>query len=196
VPSQTPPFVLVTGNAGKLAEARRLVGSQLQSIAVDLPEIQSLDMLEILRGKGAEAYGRLQRPLVVEETGLELRALGGFPGPLVKWMLEAVGPEGVARCALAHDDCVATAVCAVLYVDGETSICGEGNDPGSLVLPPRGEAGFGWDPVFVPKGSERTWAEQGDAAKDRGAHRGLAWRDLLSKLAEAGIWQPTASRMS
>jgi len=96
--------VLVTGNRGKLAEARRLCGTDLESVEVDLPEIQSLDLITVLRAKGEEAFRHLQRPLIVEETGLELAAMGGFPGPLVKWMLSAVGAEGIARAAIALGD--------------------------------------------------------------------------------------------
>ena len=92
-----PRFVLVTGNADKLAEARRLWPGELEHAAIDLPEIQSLDLAEVLQAKADEAWRRLQRPLVVEETGFELAALSGFPGPLVKWMLEAVGATGIAR---------------------------------------------------------------------------------------------------
>ncbi len=91
------PFVLVTGNAGKRREVERLIGGKIETLDVDLPEIQSDDLNEVLEAKGEEAWRRVGRPLVVEETGLELDALGGFPGPLVKWMLARVGPEGIAR---------------------------------------------------------------------------------------------------
>ena len=176
------PFVLVTGNADKLAEARRIVGADLEAVALDLPEVQSLDLEEVLRAKVGEAWRQLRRPVVVEDTGLELPALGGFPGPLVKWMLDAVGPEGLARCALSLGDARATVRCQVLYYDGETAILGQGVDRGELVLPPRGNAGFGWDPVFVAEGSPRTWGERGQEEKDRQGHRGRAWRDLTAKL--------------
>lgn len=176
------PFVLVTGNPGKLAESRRIVGFEIEAVALDLPEVQSLDMEEVVRAKGREAYRRLGRPVVVEETGLELSALNGFPGPLVKWMLEAVGAGGIARTAHALGDPRATARCLLLWVDGDETVLGEGVAPGELVPEPRGEAGFGWDPVFRPAGQELTYAELGDEVKDRVGHRGRAWRDLLSKL--------------
>jgi non-canonical purine NTP pyrophosphatase (RdgB/HAM1 family) len=180
-----PGFVFVTGNRYKAAEARRILGACLAIEEVDLPEIQSLDPLEVLRAKAAEAWSRLQRPLVVEETALELRALGGFPGPLVKWMLEAVGAEGIARCAQALGDPTAVARCLVLYRDGAGEVVGEGRDPGRLVLPPRGDSGFGWDPVFAPVGCDRSYAELGPEEKDARGHRGRAWRDLLARLAQA-----------
>lgn len=181
----SPRFVLVTGNPRKLEEARRLCGGRLGELEhadLDLPEPQSLDLREVLEAKGEEAWRRLGRPLVVEETGLELAVLNGFPGPLVKWMLHAVGPEGIARTALALGDGRATARCALLYRSGERTVIAEGSTTGTLVLPPRGEGGFGWDPVFQPAGCAETYGELPAAEKDRIGHRGRAWLELLKLL--------------
>ncbi|HEX6198943.1 MAG TPA: non-canonical purine NTP pyrophosphatase [Thermoanaerobaculia bacterium] len=185
----------VTGNPDKLAEARRIWGPDgeagrgltFEGVALDLPEIQSLDLLEVLRAKGAEAWRRLGRPLVVEETGFEIDAFGGFPGPLVKWMLEAMGAEGMAGAGLAMAEregvpAGAVARCLVLYRDGEREVVGQGVARGTLVLPGRGEGGFGWDPVFLPEGESRTYGELSGEEKDRLGHRGKAWRDLHEKL--------------
>jgi XTP/dITP diphosphohydrolase len=174
-----PPFILVTGNRGKIAEARLATGLALEAVELDLPEIQSLDLLEVLRAKGEEAWRRLGRPLVVEEAGLALAALNGFPGPLVKWMLEAVGAEGLSRTAQALGDARATACCALLFKDAEREILGEGKTEGTLVLPGRGQYGFGWDPVFLPDGETRTFGEMTDREKLAVSHRGKAWRALL-----------------
>jgi non-canonical purine NTP pyrophosphatase (RdgB/HAM1 family) len=199
-----PPFVLVTGNPGKLAEARRIIratgssgatgstasdaGADLEAVEVDLPEIQSLDLAEILHAKADEAWRRVGRPLVVEEAGLGLAAMNGFPGPLVKWMLDAVGAEGIARAAASLGDTAAVACCALLWTDGERRIVACGETAGRLVLPPRGGNGFGWDPVFLPDvgadGETRTFGELAGAEKDAVSHRGRAWRALLAKLAE------------
>jgi len=182
-----PAFTLATGNPSKLEETHRILASiaadvEIAHADVDLHEIQSLDLLEVLRFKAAEAWRRLERPLAVEETGLELAALDGFPGPLVKWMLQAVGAEGIARTALALGEPRATARCAVLLKDSEREVIGVGTNPGRLVLPPRGDHGFGWDPVFQPEGLEQTYAELGMEAKDATGHRGRAWRDLVQRL--------------
>jgi non-canonical purine NTP pyrophosphatase (RdgB/HAM1 family) len=175
-------FVFVTGNPDKAAEARRIVGPTLQVESVDLPEIQSLDPHEVVRAKAREAFSQLRRAVVVEETSLELAALNGFPGPLVKWMLEAIGAEGISRSGRALGDERALARCLVLLYDGEREVVGVGLDPGRLVLPARGDAGFGWDFVFAPDGCDRTYAELGPDEKDARGHRGRAWRDLLAKL--------------
>lgn len=174
--------VLVTGNRHKLLEARRLCGLELQAHELELPEIQALDILRVLRAKADEASRRLARPLIVEETGLELAALNGFPGALVKWMLAAIGAAGLARTVAALGDPLATARCALLYRDESETLVAAGHTSGALVLPPRGEHGFGWDPVFVPAGETRTYAELPPPAKDRLSHRGKAWRALLAQL--------------
>lgn len=181
-----PSFVFVSGSRGKVAEARRLAGEDLEVADIELPEIQSLEPLEVLRVKAGEAWRRLGRPLVVEEAGLGLAALNGFPGPLVKWMLASVGADGLARVAAALGDERAVARCALAYFDGERQVLGEGETVGRLVRPGRGRRGFGWDPIFLPDGGERTFGELDGPAKDRVSHRGKAWRDLLAKLRGPG----------
>lgn len=176
------PFLLVTGNLGKIAEARLALGGDVATEVLDLPEIQTLDYLEIARGKADEAWRRLGRPLIVEEAGLDLAAFHGFPGPLVKWMLRTVGPEGIARSAVALGDVHATARCVLLYKDGEHEIVADGKTEGTLVLPGRGTHGFGWDPVFLPDGSAFTFAELTAVEKDAVSHRGKAWRAMSEAL--------------
>jgi len=128
----------------------------------------------------------VRRPVVVEETGLELTSLDGFPGPFVRWMLEAMGAAGIARAAIALGDPRARAVCLLAWTDGQSVVVGRGETAGGLTLPPRGERGFGWDPVFVPDGESRTYGELDDSDKDRLGHRGRAWRNLLVNLAAFG----------
>jgi XTP/dITP diphosphohydrolase len=183
--SKTAPFVFVTGNRGKIAEARLALGLEIEAVEVDLPEVQGLDLHDILREKAEAAWREIRRPLVVEDAGLELLALNGFPGPLVKWMLEAVGAEGIAKTAHALDDPRAVARCGLLYRDAERTVLAEGITTGTLVLPGRGEHGFGWDPVFLPDGPDgetRTFAELTGKEKDAVSHRGKAWRELMPKL--------------
>lgn len=185
--SKSAPFALVTGNANKLAEAERILGCSLDSRAIDLPEIQSLSLDEVLEAKVLEAYRRAGRPVVVEETGLFLQAMGGFPGPLIKWMLDAMGAEGVARTALALGDPRASAICALAYHDGERTLKGVGETRGFLLDGARGQHGFGWDPVFRPEESELSFAELSPEEKDHFGHRGRAWRAFRQELQKNGL---------
>jgi XTP/dITP diphosphohydrolase len=106
-------------------------------------------------------------------------------------MLEAMGPEGMAAAAQAAVQAAdrvaaATARCAASYFDGlgddGTEVVAEGSEEGTLVLPGRGENGFGWDPVFLPEAGDRTYGELPPEEKDRNGHRGRAWRELARKL--------------
>jgi non-canonical purine NTP pyrophosphatase (RdgB/HAM1 family) len=187
----TPP-VFVTGNPHKLAEARRVTGMKLEAFEMELPEIQSLDVGPILDAKAEAAWRQVGRPVVVEETSLELEALHGFPGPLVKWMLEAIGPEGIAQTALKLDDPRAKVVCLLRYrgqggpptEPGRAGFLARGECTGRLVLPARGTHGFGWDPVFQPDGHFRTFGEMSDAEKTEIGPRGRAWRRFLELYAD------------
>lgn len=182
---QQIPFVFVTGNANKLREAERILGYRPASEDIDLPEVQGLDLRQVVAAKADEARKHIEGPLVVEETGLELDAMNGFPGPLVKWMLQAIGPLGIARSAHALNNDRVTARCILLYDDGNRRVLGEGATQGRLVLEPRGSEGFGWDPIFVPDGKTATYAELSGAEKDIFGHRGRAWRRLDSELRSA-----------
>lgn len=177
---------LVTGNPGKARELQRICGIEIAHEAVDLPELQELDLLAILRQKTREAYRHLGRPVIVDETGLELEGLNGFPGPLIKWLLKSLGAEGLGQLGRSLATDRVTAHCAVMYCDGECEVIGEGRTRGRLVSPPRGDDGFGWDPVFLPDGEELTYAEMPAERKDQIGHRGQAWRALVEGLRRGG----------
>ncbi len=182
------PPLLVTSNRGKLREVRKLFGGPLMSADLDLPEIQSLDIEKVLLAKASTAWARLERPLIVEETSLELAGMNRFPGPLVKWMLKAVGGPGIARLAISTGNPKATARCRLLYRDATRRIYAEGTCNGTLVLPARGSEGFGWDPVFQMDGEDRTFGEMPTEEKGRISHRGNAWRELERILRSEGIF--------
>lgn len=179
-------LVFVTSNEGKLREAEAVLGKSLVHRALDLPEIQSLDLREVVAAKLRSARQVLGRPVMVEDTGLELAALGGFPGPLIRWLLAGVGAAGVSRITSCFGDPRATARCLVGVADGDSEVFGEGVLAGTIADAPRGESGFGWDPIFVPDGSERSFGEMTADEKNRISHRRLAFESLRAALREAG----------
>lgn len=180
-----PPVAFVTSSEGKFREASRLAPFPLERIAVDLPEPQGLDAGEIVRTKAAAAWAIARRPLIVEDTALELVALGGFPGPMVRWLVEAAGATAIPRMLEGFPDRRATARTALAYADGGELLVVDGVVPGTIVAP-AGDGGFGWDPVFRPDGSPRTFAEMDGSEKDALSHRGRAFAALAEALARRG----------
>lgn len=158
-------LLFVSGNAGKAAEVEVILGGPVDRLELDLPEIQALEVEEVVRQKALAAFERVGRPVVVEDTGLYVAALGGLPGALVRWFLAAVGPAGICAMIPAGAERAARAKTAVAWCDGERVEVFAGETGGTIAAAPRGENGFGWDPIFCPEGEERTFAEMGMEAK-------------------------------
>lgn len=175
--------VFVTGRAEKAREAERL-GFRLERVNLDLTEPQALDPSDIVEAKVRDAYARLARPVVVEDSGLAVRAWNGFPGALVKWLERSAGLEAMARMLDRFPDRSAIATCAVAYFDGGRFVEGRGEIRGAIAEAPRGEGGFGWDALFIPEGNDRTFAEMSGQEKDKVSHRRKAWEALARRMPE------------
>jgi len=176
-------LVFVTSNEGKLREAEAVLGVALQSRDLDLAEPQSLDIHHVVRSKATTAFELLGTPVLVEDTALELLGLGGFPGPLIRWLLASVGPEGICTIADAFGDRRAVVRCVACAAERGRAVIGEGVVMGSIAGEPRGLRGFGWDSCFIPDdGDGRTYGEMGEDEKNAISHRGkafIALRDAL-----------------
>jgi non-canonical purine NTP pyrophosphatase (RdgB/HAM1 family) len=173
---------LVTGNLDKWREAQRILGRPLEHVALDLPELQAPTTREVAEEKARAAFAQLGRPLIVEDAGLELTALGGFPGPFIKFWEKLGGLPSICRALDGHGDRSATAVCVLGFAqDGRVEVV-EGRVRGRIAEAPRGEHGFGWDAIFIPDGESRTFGEMTAAEKDARSHRRRAWELLAPKL--------------
>jgi non-canonical purine NTP pyrophosphatase (RdgB/HAM1 family) len=174
-------LTLVTGNMGKLAEWRRLAAAQydLDSVDIDLDEIQSLDGRAITADKARRAYKIVGKPVIVEDISAGLDILEGLPGPFIKFFQQKLGKN--ALYTLSNGGAAATVTCTACYYDGTNYIYGEGTVHGSAVQA-RGENGFGFDFCFAPHGQTMTYAEMTPAQKDAISHRRLAVDNLLAQL--------------
>jgi non-canonical purine NTP pyrophosphatase (RdgB/HAM1 family) len=175
-------ITLVTGNGNKLKELQSIApaGLQLKSQDIDLPEIQSLDLHEIVEDKVKKAYAVVQGPVIVEDVSTGLDDFDGLPGPFYKFFSLKRGNEVLLELAKISSNKV-TVRCLAAYYDGENLLYGEGILRGKVVEP-RGENGFGFDPVIVPEGKTRTMAEMLSDQKNELSHRGQAFRNLLAKI--------------
>lgn len=171
-------WVLVTGNENKWIEAQRILGTTLERVALDLPEIQAPTTREVALEKARAAFALLKKPVIVEDAGVELAAFGSFPGPFIKFWEKLGGLESICRALDGAGSRAATAVCALGIVDATGERVIEGRSEGSIASAPRGTNGFGWDAIFVPAGEARTFAEMTAAEKDALSPRRRAWDAL------------------
>lgn len=178
------PLILVSGNPNKGIEAERILGQRVLRVALALPEIQAASVEEITRYKAEVAKTKGYGRLIVEDVSLGFDELGNFPGPYVRWLLEAAGGKGLAAIAYALNNRSARAQCCVGYWDGNDVKLFFGETVGEILVEPRGEQHFGWDAWFQPRGSKKTFAEMTPEEKDAVSHRARAYRQLAEHLKE------------
>jgi non-canonical purine NTP pyrophosphatase (RdgB/HAM1 family) len=172
-------YIFATGNENKLKEAKSILGEDVESIKIDLFEIQDLDPLTVVIHKAKEAYEKLGISVLIEDTSLMIGSMNGLPGPFIKWFLETVKNEGIIKMTDPVDR-KAKAVCYVALFDGESIVYGKGETEGSISVEERGQ-GFGWDPIFIPNGSDKTFGQMSLEEKNLFSMRKKAFQDFSHK---------------
>ncbi len=195
-----PRVLLATRNSGKLVELKRMVaGSAIDGLQIvgltDVPAFPEAPetgatFAENALAKARDAADATGLPSVADDSGLAVDALNGMPGVLsARWS----GRHGddlanlellLAQLGDTPDDRRGAAfVCAAaLVVPGGAETVVHGEWPGRIIRASRGTNGFGYDPIFVPEGEDRTSAELDPDEKDAASHRGRAMRALLPHL--------------
>lgn len=173
----------ITGNKGKLTEAKTII-PELEGLDIDLPEIQEIDARKVIEAKLLEAIKHHDGEFIVEDTSLYFDAIPGLPGPLIKWFSKTIGNEGMADLVNKYENHSGKAVNQIGYInlDGEISYF-EGEITGEFVTP-RGDNGFGWDPIFQPDGFQKTFAEMTADEKNQISMRRIAFEKLKEYLNE------------
>jgi XTP/dITP diphosphohydrolase len=183
---------LATGNAGKVAEIRRLLPTLELVDRPDIPEPveDGETLLDNARIKARAVCAASGLPAVADDTGLFVDALGGQPGvQTARYAGEGCTYEDNWRKLLRElgdgDDRGATwrTIALLAFPDGD-EVWAEGTCRGVIVREARGTDGFGYDPVFVPDGASVTYAEMTKDEKNAVSHRGAAFRALASKISE------------
>lgn len=175
----------VTTNAGKVSEAEEYLSglANVEQFDYDYVEIQSDSLAEIAEHGAQEAYEAApgDDPVIVDDAGLFVQALDGFPGPYSAYVEDTLGIERVWELGESLENRRAAFRCTVAYTDGETTESFSGAVQGRLVAP-RGDGGFGYDPIFEHDG--KTFAEMSTAEKNALSHRGRALAKLADWLAD------------
>lgn len=195
-------LVIATHNAGKLREISALLAPYgiecLSAGQLGLPEPAETGttFVENALIKAHAAAGAAQLPALADDSGLSVAALGGKPGvytadwaerqwfegdPGRDWYMAMGKVEGLLaqRGPEVDRSCRFTCVLALAWPDGEQAVY-EGHVEGTFSWPPRGEMGFGYDPVFVPQGRDVTFAQLAPEEKHRISHRADAFAKLVA----------------
>jgi XTP/dITP diphosphohydrolase len=177
-----------TNNVDKFNEAREILAES--KIAVGMLRIKSLEIQsdsleEIAQASIMEAFEKYRLPMVVEDAGLFVDALNGFPGPYAAYTYRTIGNKGLLRLMERVDNRKATfrSVIAYFSLELKSPICFEGSVPGEIVHEERkadGKMGFGFDPIFKPYKSDKTFAQMNVVEKCKRSHRAAAFRKFAA----------------
>lgn len=178
-------ITVVTNNPHKAREIALFFEgvAEVDHVALECPEIRDDSVRKIAEKKAEYAYGILRTPLICDDTGFYVHALRGFPGPYAAYVQRTIGNEGILRLMEGVADRRAHFETAIAYAFGEGIRVFSGKIQGRVV-PPRGEGGFGYDPIFEWRG--RTLAEMSPREKNRISHRARALGKLREFLVSGG----------
>lgn len=162
-------LIFITGNQAKADYLAKWLGHDVPHQKVDLDELQSLNPIEVIEHKARGAYEIIKKPVLVEDVALSFNALGGkLPGTLIKWFLEEIGNDGLIKLLADFDDRTATASIVYGIFDGTELKTFTGEQSGRIVTELPDAAGDGWhgslswNSIFIPDGSDKTYAEMTD----------------------------------
>ncbi len=158
-------------------------GYELEHIKTAYPEIQA-ESLEITIIPGLQwVMSKYNRPIMIDDSGLFIEALRGFPGVYSSYAFKTVGNEGILRLMEGVKDRRARFECCIGFMrPGKEPFIAKGVAPGSISTKMAGKGGFGYDPIFIPEDDRRTYAQFDIAEKNKISHRGRAISVLLREL--------------
>jgi XTP/dITP diphosphohydrolase len=172
-----------TTNKGKLREISLLLSEyrlEVEAVEAEKLEIQDDEIIRIAEYAASDLAGRLGYPVAVEDSGLHIEALNGFPGPYSSYIYRSIGLKGVLKLLEGVEDRRGFFESVVAYAEPDGRVRSfRGIAWGWISQAARGTGGFGFDPIFIPEeGDGRTFAEMTLEEKNRLSHRGRAMRSF------------------
>lgn len=173
-----------TSNVMKVEEAERILKEYdifSLHLPMKLPEIQSENLEEIAVFSAQKAWENQEKPLFVEDAGLFIEELKGFPGPYSSYVFKTISNEGILKLMSQSEDRTAYFQSVIAFCNGKKTVTFKGEVKGKISREIRGNYGFGFDPIFIPdEGDGRTFGEMNISEKTAISHRTRA----LKKFAE------------
>jgi XTP/dITP diphosphohydrolase len=161
-------LTLITSNQGKLKELKPYLEPEItiDHISTPYPEMRSDDPEEITRLAAKQNAEKLQKPVIVEDSGLFIEELKDFPGTCSAYIHKRIGLKGILRLMEGIQDRACTYKSAVGYCEpGKEPLSFLGEEKGAISTEEKGDKGFGHDPIFIPENSEKTYGEMGEEFK-------------------------------
>lgn len=162
-----------TSNKHKVEEATKLLGEfgvTVKHFPFVHNEIRSDSLEEIACEAVAAAHKECKKPVFVEDTGLFIEELNGFPGTFSGWALKKIGTRGILKLLQGSNNRSAYFETCIAYTNGKQTMTSFGRCDGSIANEVHGSSGFGYDPIFVPTGYDQTFAES-ITLKNKLSHR-------------------------
>ncbi|MHA1707534.1 MAG: RdgB/HAM1 family non-canonical purine NTP pyrophosphatase [Candidatus Heimdallarchaeaceae archaeon] len=179
----------LTHNKSKFEEARDVAieyGITLEWKNQEYEEIQASSLKEIALKSCVrllESDRELKKAkFFVEDAGLFIHSLNGFPGPYSSYVFNTIGNKGIIDLMKTKTDKTAYFESVIAYYDGRTIKTFEGKTEGEIILQKKGDKGFGFDPIFQPKGKKTTFAEMSLKSKNLYSHRQKSLREMFTSL--------------
>lgn len=180
--SYPPNLTFVTSNSNKAMEVKKILGEydiRFEHLDMKYVEIQSSSLQEIAVSSAKCLCDDVKNPFFVEDAGLFIDALGGFPGPYSSYALKTIGNSGILKLMDGIGKRTSRFESVVAYAKSIQEInVFQGIVEGSICTEAAGE-GWGFDPIFIPQGSSQTYAEMG-VEKQRISHRRIAFVKLAA----------------
>jgi len=153
---------LITSNLGKVKEFKIILGDSIKinHIEMEYKELRSDNPEEIAKEAAKRLSMQLQKPVVVEDSGLFIKALNDFPGTCSSYIHKRIGLKGIIKLMENVEDRTCYYKSAVSYCEpGKEPISFLGEEKGTVAKEIKGNYGFGHDPIFIPEGSDKTYGE-------------------------------------
>lgn len=165
-------LTFITGNQNKADFLEKHLGLPIDHHKLELEEIQSLDLHEVVEHKVRQAYALLQCPVLVEDASLIFTDMGRLPGTFIRWFIDEIGYDGLHRLANLLPDKTAVGNVSYGLFDGKDLHYFDGEMRGHIAKKPHnGGMGFGFDPIFVNDGFDKTRAEMTEEEYARTSYR-------------------------
>jgi len=168
-------IIFVTGNLNKAKEVALILenfGIDVEHVNLTLAEIQSESLEDIAKASALEAAHRVGEPVIVEDSGLFIKSLNGFPGPFSSYVQKTIGNKGILKLMRGIDDREASFKSVVGYCNGKgKALSFIGGVRGKISYKEKGKV-WAFDPIFIPdQEGDKTYAQMGTVEKNRISHR-------------------------